>query len=467
MSFKTLIAAIAACFVILVPLQAEFVFLKDGSIIDGKIISDEADSITIRQKDQKINTIARTDLIRIIYTDLYMGKVFVRLTTGEVVEGYQIDEDRDNYTFRKEINKPEEFTLSRKKVMFIARTNPTDLSSEASIERIVITWSPPFKPAKSYKVYMREIKSGEPFKVAGETADVEYVLKNLSKSTSYEVYVTAIAETGEESLPSEKIITNTIPVSPDELRITEKNSDDGKLVTLTMTWDSVTDTGSRVASYSIYNIDDDRKKIGNTTGNEFVMKDFPAEGRHWFALVSVNDLGVESTDVKAVYDAGFKIYTRIMGSYIYPLGTMKELSESGYGGLFDFGLSRKKYSLGIETGYFRFNCKDDIKSMVMIPALLEMNYMIPLFYTFSFRPVIKTGGSFDMIEYIVHDKADPLITRITSKKNFDPMCSAGAYLQFDITDHITISAGVEYAVIFQKSGRMSFASGSSGIGIIF
>lgn len=312
---------------------AEYVFKKDGAIVKCSIINDDPSFLVVKNDAGVSERINKNDILRILYTEFYMGKVYIRLTSGEVIEGYQVDEDRDNYVFRKEINKPAEFTISRKKVMFLARTNPTELTSEGSIEKILIKWSPPFKPAKSYKVYMRENKKGETFKVIAETGDTSYTLKNLSRNTGYEVYITAIGDSGEESLPSEKIITYTIPYSPEDLKMTENYSRETKTVTLTMTWKPVTDAQSRVKSYTIYRIDDkERKKLGTAAGTEFVVKDFPAEGRHWFSVVAVNDLGTESKDVKAVYDAGYVIYAAISAAYLLPLGDLGVIADSGYGG---------------------------------------------------------------------------------------------------------------------------------------
>jgi len=449
--------------------NAEYIFKKDGSIIKGTIVADDPVSISLKKENGTFEQINRKDIMRTIYTDLYLGKVYARLTSGEVVEGVQVDEDRDNYFFRKDVTKPEEFAIPRRKVMFIARTNPTDLKGEASTEVINMTWSPPFKPAKFYKVYIRDVKEKEEkFRVAGETDDLEYTLKNLQKSWSYEIYATAMSETGEESLPSEKIIVNTLPEPAEKFNIGEKLSADGKSVTLTFSWKNVTDPLSRVKSYTIYEAEgDEKKKKGTSAGSEFVIKDFPAEGRHWFELVAVNDLSTESVPLRAVYDAGYKIYIRGMGTYIYPMGTMVELTSYGYGGLLDIGASVKKYSLGIETGYLMFSCESDIESMVMIPLLIEFDYRMAFLDNFLFRPLIKAGGSYDMIEYIVHDKDDPLVTSITNKNNFDPMVSAGAYLEWGITENINVFCGAEYSVLFQKSGRMTFAGGSFGAGIIF
>jgi hypothetical protein len=449
--------------------HAEYVFKKDGSIIKGSIVADEIATISLKKEAGGVERINRQDIMRIVYTDLYMGKVYARLTSGEVAEGYQVDEDRDNYFFRKDINKPAEFTLSRKKVMFIARTNPTDLKGTASTEFINVAWSPPFKPAKSYKIYIRDVKEKEEkFKVAGETDELVYKLKNLHKSWSYEVYATAVSDTGEESLPSEKIIVNTLPDFPENLMLTEILSEDKQRVTLTFGWTDVADPLSRVKSYSIYEIvDGERKKRGTSKGGEFVIRDYPAEGRHWFSLVAVNDLGTESDEVKTVYDAGFKLYIRGLGSYVYPMGVMRKMAASGYGGLIDLGLSTKNLSLGLETGVYTYNCTEDINSMLMFPVLIEFNYRMPLFWHFLFRPVIKAGGSYDMIKYVVHDVTNPLITSTTTSKGFDPMVSAGGYLQFEILDRISIFGGTEFSTIFQKSGRMSFLNGSFGAEIIF
>lgn len=448
-----------------ITVNAEYVFKKDGAIIKGKIVSDDPSTIVVKDENGGVNVVYRKDLLRILYTDLYMGKVFVRLTSGEVIEGYQVDEDRDVYVFRKEINNPSEFKILRKKVMFIARTNPTDLAGEASIDKISIKWSPPFKPAKLYKVYMRQVKKDEKFKVIGETDETAYLLKKLARSASYEIYVTAIGDTGEESLPSEKIITNTIPYPPEDLAIAEKYSQDGKSVTLTMTWSPVIDAESRVKSYAIYKIADERKKLGTTKVNEFVIKDFPAEGRHWFSVVSVNDLDTESADVKAVYDAGFIISASVSAAYLVPSGDLGVIADSGYGALVDFNIGAKALTAGFETGYFYFNTADkDIKNMGIIPLLLTFDYSLPLFFNTTLKPVIKAGTGYSMIEYIRHL---PLKTETYQKNEFNPLASLGTYIDFRATETLIISGGLEYSMLFQKNGTMNFMSCIFGAGMIF
>jgi hypothetical protein len=449
---------------------AEYIFKKDGAIVKGSIVRDEATTISIKKEDNTIEKISRSEIMRIIYTELFLGKVYIRLTSGEIVEGYIVDENRDEYFVRKDLYKPEEIKLPRKKVMFISRTNPTDINGKPSTESIEVTWSPPFKPAKKYKVYVRDVHGKqEKFRMDGETSGLSHKAVNLQKSWIYEIYATAISATGEESLPSEKIIVNTLPEPPENLIITETPGSDSKHVTLVFGWITVNDPLSRVKSYTIYEIMDDGKtqKKGTSPKGEFVIKNFPAEGRHKFAVVAVNDLDTESDEIRGIYDAGYKIYLRGMVSYIYPMGIMSEMATSGYGLIIDAGLSAKRLSLGIETGYIMFSYTEDINSMVMVPLLLELGYRLPLSASFSIRPVIKAGFSYDMITYVVHDEADPLITGTSSGNSFDPMLSAGAYLQYEIMDRVDILGGAEYSMIFEKKGTMKFVNILCGASFTF
>lgn len=177
------------------PLHAEYVFKNDGSIIQGTIVNDFPTSISVKKMDDAVEQVNRKDIIRIIYTELYLGKVYARLTTGEIVEGFMVYEDRDNYFFRKDLAKPEEFTIPRIKVMFISHTNPTDVRGKPSTDFITVTWSPPFKPAKFFRLYIRDVLNKEEnFRVAGETNETAFIVKNLRKSWTYEFYATAISD---------------------------------------------------------------------------------------------------------------------------------------------------------------------------------------------------------------------------------------------------------------------------------
>lgn len=81
-------------------LFGEYVFLKDGHIREGTIVSENATSVVLRTADKKREVIQRRDIMRLLYTELYMGRVYVQKADGKGVVGYMVDEDRKTYTFR-------------------------------------------------------------------------------------------------------------------------------------------------------------------------------------------------------------------------------------------------------------------------------------------------------------------------------------------------------------------------------
>lgn len=192
---------------------AEYIFLRDGSIIRGKIVSDSAASIVITDKDNKRQTIPREKIMRILYTDLYLGKIYVQKIDGKNEVCYMVDEDRDTYTFRRELYSPEEFTLRRDQVLFIARGNPTGLEGEAGTDAIDLKWVAPYNPVTKYRIYMKGPGETE-FKSAAETKKKNYTFEKLSSNTKFVFYVTAIDSSGNESLPSNELTITTLNIKP-------------------------------------------------------------------------------------------------------------------------------------------------------------------------------------------------------------------------------------------------------------
>ena len=140
-------------------LRAEYVFLKDGSIHQGKITSDTAAGVTMQMKNGAVKTFYRNNIIRILYTDIYMGKHFIRLNTGEMLEAYQVDEDSDTYTFRKDLSRPEEFTVKRSNVLFMTRTNPTGLVGRPSLSEIRLKiLRPVMRPRRGFGIHLRSLR---------------------------------------------------------------------------------------------------------------------------------------------------------------------------------------------------------------------------------------------------------------------------------------------------------------------
>lgn len=117
-------------------LFGEYVFLKDGQIREGTIVSENAASVVLRTADKKREVIQRRNIMRLLYTELYMGRVYVQKADGKGIVGYMVDEYRKTYTFRKELYRPEEFSLKDEEMLFIARRNPSGLQGEPETDRI-------------------------------------------------------------------------------------------------------------------------------------------------------------------------------------------------------------------------------------------------------------------------------------------------------------------------------------------
>ncbi len=209
MKFR-IITALAACMFFGIPLFAEFIFLKDGSIIEGQIVTDAADYITLRDKDQKQQKIKRDSIMRILYTKLKMGKIYIQKRDGEGIVAYMVDEDQESYTFRKDLYKPEEFTLSRADVLFIAEKNPSGLKVDGVVwtDSVSLVWLPPYDEVKKYNVYIKKDKA-EKYELAGTTKKKYIKLEDLTPRTTYYIIVTSVDLSDYESPPSNELVIKT------------------------------------------------------------------------------------------------------------------------------------------------------------------------------------------------------------------------------------------------------------------
>jgi len=214
---KLVITAALSVFLIAVsdlPLKAEAVFLKDGSIIDGTIISDGASSVTIRTADKKTKQIPRSDIMRILYTELKMGKIYIQKRDGKGIVAYMVDEDRASYTFRKELYSPEEFTLKRSDVLFMAEKNPSGLQVDGVVgtDKVYLTWLPPYDAVKKYNIYIKKNEKDK-YELADSTGGKSITLKNLQVKTTYYLIVTSVDKDDYESNPSNELkITTSVRV---------------------------------------------------------------------------------------------------------------------------------------------------------------------------------------------------------------------------------------------------------------
>ncbi len=298
MKLKTIVISVILGFALAAPLSAEFVFITDGSILQGKIVGDTAGSITFAAKSGETKVIPRSKIMRILYTEFYMGKIFVNKIDGSVLEVYMVDEDTNSYTFRKDINKPVEFVLKREEVLFTTRTNPVGLTGKAESETISIEWKAPYTPVKHYKVY---IKSSKEYALYSEPWGKSETLKGLKSNTEYKIKVTALDKDGIESMPSNEIKVTTLniaPNPPEKITVKKKISDNDGKMSVVVAWNNSIDIDGKIKSYKIYQ--KNKSEAYTTSKNEYEINDLDPKIVYTFSVSAVDDSNMESEKSKKV-----------------------------------------------------------------------------------------------------------------------------------------------------------------------
>jgi hypothetical protein len=82
------------------PAHAEFLFLKDGNIIEGSIINDTTSEMIFRSKDNKTLRVKREQVLRILYTELKMGKIYVQDKVFKDQRSHVADVKTTSYTIK-------------------------------------------------------------------------------------------------------------------------------------------------------------------------------------------------------------------------------------------------------------------------------------------------------------------------------------------------------------------------------
>jgi len=425
------------------PASAEFIFLTDGSIVEGRITADAADYITIDTTEHKTKKISRGKILRILYTRLSLGKVYVQKRDGKGVEAYMVDEDQESWTFRLDLYRPVEFKLKRTEVLFMAEKNPSGLEGEAWTDKIELKWLPPYNKIKHYTVYMKTSEKGK-YQPAASTENLDTTIKKLKSNTTYWIMVTATDTDDYESLPSNelKITTkNILPGKPGEVLYTI--DDKGNRV---LTWKAAVDPDGKIEKYRVYSLQgDEQKPAGETKSLTYKLKaDVPFDKIY---LAAVDNMGDESGMVRAFEYQGREMHVTLYPGAILPLGEFGEITGPGFGLTASFTLNNYFYKglvLGAETGFYSLLGKDTLASsykktetVFMAPFLLTAGYCFDLNYYFSVTPYAGLGIMFFYTDYVSRDR----ITLNDSNKSFSEVGSAlvaGVAGSYRLTESISI-----------------------------
>lgn len=105
-------------------LRAESIFLKDGSIMEGTITTENIKTITIKQLNGISRAIARQDILRTLFDDHYKTKIFFQLDGNKLAAGYIVDEDARSYRVRRRLYRPAERVILKTEVISYSKKRP-------------------------------------------------------------------------------------------------------------------------------------------------------------------------------------------------------------------------------------------------------------------------------------------------------------------------------------------------------
>ncbi|HPS56628.1 MAG TPA: fibronectin type III domain-containing protein [Spirochaetota bacterium] len=446
-------------------LRAEFIFLKDGSIIEGTITSDAADYLTLQTKDKKEKQITRSNILRILYTRLSLGKVYVQKRDGKGIEVYMVDEDQESWTFREDLYKPVEFKLKRTEVLFMAEKNPSGLEGEAWTDKIELKWLPPYNKIKHYTVYIKTSEKGK-YEPVASTENLDTTIKKLKSNTTYWVIVTATDTDDYESLPSNELKITTKNILPDAPGIVSADnavSTDGKTSVFRIKWKTGTDPDGKVIKYRLYGMKEgERVLIKEISTTEYDLADLIQYQS--LELASVDDKGDESVASRIAIG---KLFIGIHPAVIVPLGNFADLGEMGYGAFISCsytGLWLENMVTAIDLGYFYITGKDQLEStgrkvnmIHMAPLMLRGGYEFRVTEGIALTPALSLGYAYTCIDYVYrYQITSPAVSKTSD--GFDPIAAFSVSADWAFRYDMTMGVYASYGIIFEKDDSLGYAS---------
>jgi hypothetical protein len=447
------IAAIVLCILAFsASLHAEFIFLKDGTIQQGKITRDAADSITVEFKDGTTKNFPRETILRILYTEMYMGKYYIWLKTGGMVEAYQVDEDSETYMFRKDMSKPDEFAVKRANVLFMARANPTELAGRPGRNSIRLSWVAPYKTPRRYHVYMKENR-GDPYRLAGKTIVKCFELTKLPTKKAYFFKVTAIGRDGKESEPTNEIeiMTNIPPGIPADLRSVMLNKKK-KTADVKLTWKQAKDPDGTVTGYRVYQRRQyDIKKIMDVADTAAAIPEVQLDRDTHFIVRAVDSDNAES--INGTVDLLLRRInlTARLGCVI-PVGDFWDLMDAGCAVMVNASVSNfwiNHLYAGLDVGYMRMNCKMDRSyALNMVPVAAAAAYEFEIIPNLSLMPRLSVGIAWMGTEVLKNSLSTVLFPMKSS--SVEPLIGLGVSAHYQVLEMLSAGLEFSYGMIIEK-----------------
>lgn len=452
------------------PVMAEHLFLRDGSIINGTVLSETPATVVIKNDDGKIETVPRAKVLRLLYTKISMGKIYVQMRDGGNFEAYIVDEDQNSFFFRKVLNEPDEIQVNRSDILFIADRNPSGLKGDTLTDRVSLSWFKPYNPVKNYLLYYKE-NNEQSFRTPITIKGTSYTITELLSNTTYIFKVTAVDDTGDESLPSNllTVTTKNIPPGyPDNIELTGVRPDGEKPPQPVLKWEAAKDPDGTIKEYRVYHKKGkDITLLGKTGDTFFVLPE--KIDKNEISIRSVDDRGDESADAYILSSRYFSIFFH--GAYLIPLNDFGKMFESGGGGgVISFtstGHLIKGLDLGIEIGCYYFNGElTYIDHSYMIPFTAVSGYRFEITDWFAVIPQLKFGGSINTASYDPDGSASGSFPEFVNKSSFGLIFSGGLSFEFTVINKVKFKISADYYGMVENR-LFDFVSIGSGVGIMF
>ncbi len=179
----------------------EYIFINDGSIIEGEIISDTKTSMILREPGGRISSIRRDTVTRVLYDDQFQERLVISTTGGKKIRGYIVEETEEHFIVREDLSSPDEMNVRKASVTLTERSTPSGLMIDDITSRGVhISWRAPGMHIKNYHIYTRKEGTGFTFHFA--TGSNSHRLEGLDHTAGYEIMVKSVDRDNYESSPS-------------------------------------------------------------------------------------------------------------------------------------------------------------------------------------------------------------------------------------------------------------------------
>jgi hypothetical protein len=451
-------------------LNAEYIFMRDGKILQGTIVTDEA-NIIVARVGTETKKIPRANIIRILYTDLNMGKVYIQKRDGTSVIVHIVDEDRMNFVCRKDLYSPAEFTLKRSEVLFVAEKNPSGLQGQADMTWVKLSWFAPYDPVSVYNIYIKSGKNGKYEKI-DHSSNKEITIEMLKSNTEYYFIVKSVDRDGYESTPSNelKITTKNIPPLPPKDSFVEAKPDG----TFLLTWLDAVDPDGLIKGYKLYKILNMKTSLLATVAKtEYLIS--AQEGFDRIFIKSFDNYNTESLDCTPTYFGPRpEINISVQPLFAMPMQNFCKVARYGYGVTLRGGMSNYYFTgldLKLEASYIYFKGREDfdipessVKNIVLIPALLSAGYSVYPFKALRISPAVYAGYCYVQGKYSHFDVIDG--KKIVTSTAYEPIIGAGISIRWDISPWF-FGISADYRYIAEKSGNISYWSIGPVAGIKF